>query len=308
MRYKLFLLILPALLLSACGKGVVDVTRESYEPKIVVEGLLIAGQPVGKIHLTRNFPVDADLRHTPLIDDVEATTAVITEVESGTAHALYFVAPQDDGPHVLKDYYWTTGDPGFIIKHGQSYRLDISMPIEGQPLTASAVTHVPGPGLALASLNTDTLPYRAVDEDNEIRHFKLQIDRVPGIDLYMTTLVCHHAVMDSLIMDNPYEEIDADEAEEDMEEYGFEVQWIQNTPQTAGRSPITIYWYQLYFYGDYTLTVHAVDRNYARFIQTFDNVQEMDGNFHEAYIHLDGDGIGYFGSASIVTQEITVTH
>ena len=307
MRYKLFFLILPALLISACGKGVVDVTRESYEAKIVVEGLLIADQPVGKIHLTRNFPVDADLRHMPLIDDVEASSAAITELETGTVHPLHFVAPQGDGPHVLKEYYWTSGDPGFIIRHGQSYRLDVAMPIDGQQLTASAVTTVPGTGLALASLNKDTLPYRATDEDGEIRRFEMQIDRVPGIDLYMTTIACQNAVLDSLIMDNPYEEIDLDEAEEDLHEYGFEVQWIQNTPRTTGRSPITIYWYQLYFYGDYTLSVHAVDRNYARFMQTYDNVQEMDGNFHEAYIQLEGDGIGYFGSASIITQEITVT-
>ena len=31
--------------------------------------------------------------------------------------------------------------------------------------------------------------------------------------------------------------------------------------------------------------------------QTYKNVQEFDGNFHEPRINIQGDGIGIFGSA-----------
>lgn len=301
------LLLLPALLISACGKGVVDVTRQSYEPKIVIEGLLIAARPIGKIHITRNFPVDANLRTMSLIEHVEETIVTVTEVATGRKVTLEFRGPSGFGSHQLKDYYWTDSEAALIIEHGKSYRLDVSMPIEGKVANASAITHVPEAGMAIKTINYNSLPYRAEDESGELQQFTITLQRSPGVNFYMTTIEAQNAVLDSLILDNAFEEIDIEEAIDDLDEYAYEVEWIQNTPTTPGESFMHIYWNALYFYGDYKLTVFGADYNYAQFLQTYDEVQEMDGNFHEPYFNIDGDGIGYFGSAVVDTININVS-
>jgi hypothetical protein len=52
--------------------------------------------------------------------------------------------------------------------------------------------------------------------------------------------------------------------------------------------------------------VYAFDKNYKDFLITHDQVQEIDGNFHEPEFHFEGDGIGVFGSAIADTVQITV--
>ena len=52
----------------------------------------------------------------------------------------------------------------------------------------------------------------------------------------------------------------------------------------------------MWFYSEYEITVYAADRNYSSFLQTFDEVQEEDGNFHEPVFSIEGEGIGVFGS------------
>jgi len=58
------------------------------------------------------------------------------------------------------------------------------------------------------------------------------------------------------------------------------------------------------FYGEHEIVVYATDRHYQRFLQTFDQVQEEDGNFHEPAFAIEGDGIGVFGS--VVMDKIRV--
>jgi hypothetical protein len=68
-----------------------------------------------------------------------------------------------------------------------------------------------------------------------------------------------------------------------------------------------VFWWDLWFYGEHRVVIYAAYANYARFIQTFDEVQEEDGNFHEPVFSFEGDGIGYFGSAIANTVGLTIT-
>ena len=52
--------------------------------------------------------------------------------------------------------------------------------------------------------------------------------------------------------------------------------------------------------------MYATDDNYREFVQTYNDVQEDDGNFHEAKFNIDGDGIGVFGSMIADTAYIEV--
>ena len=56
----------------------------------------------------------------------------------------------------------------------------------------------------------------------------------------------------------------------------------------------------------YEIIIYAADTNYSSFLQTFDEVQEDDGNFHEPEFRLEGDGMGYFGSAIADTVALEV--
>jgi len=57
--FSVICLLLP-LFLTACGKGIVEVTNESFEPRLVIEGLLIADEKVDHIRVSRNFRLNAD--------------------------------------------------------------------------------------------------------------------------------------------------------------------------------------------------------------------------------------------------------
>ena len=61
-----------------------------------------------------------------------------------------------------------------------------------------------------------------------------------------------------------------------------------------------------WFYTEYRLTTMACDVNYKEFLQTYNDVQEEDGNFHEAKFNIEGDGIGVFGSVVLDTVTVNV--
>jgi len=112
------------------------------------------------------------------------------------------------------------------------------------------------------------------------------------------------ATADNFIYDNPF----TDEEDDDIDsDFAFSYKWLQNSPQTTGQSTMNVFWWDLWFYTDYRITVYTADENYASFIQTFEEVQEEDGNFHEAVFSIEGDGIGYFGSAIVDTASLRIT-
>ncbi len=96
--------------------------------------------------------------------------------------------------------------------------------------------------------------------------------------------------------------------EERFNEFSYRARWIQNTPEYIGESTIRLLWFDLYFYSEYEVIVYAADDNYREFLQTYNRVQEFDGNFHEANFNFEGDGIGVFGSVVPDTVYVTVTH
>jgi hypothetical protein len=59
---------------------------------------------------------------------------------------------------------------------------------------------------------------------------------------------------------------------------------------------MTLGWQDFRFYDDYEIIMYAADKNYKDFFITYQNVVELDGNFHEPKFNIEGDGIGVFGS------------
>ena len=137
---------------------------------------------------------------------------------------------------------------------------------------------------------------------------KVRLQRSPGTTFYLLTAVPLDPSADSYIDDNAFtDETSEDLSRNDIIDYSYNAEWIQNTPPTAGISTMDVFWWDVWFYGEHRVTIFAADDNYRRFLQTFDDAEEEDGNFHEPVFALEGDGIGYFGSALVDSVSLTIT-
>ena len=303
MLKKIILIIIGSISFSmfSCGEGVVEVTNESYEPKIAIEGYLIADQKVDKIRISRNFPIDANLTRMSLLPDVNQTDVTITDLSTNSLYNLTFhVAPDDR----LENYYWQNNSPGLTITPGKSYRLDVTANVDGQQLQASSTTTVPDSGFSIAQTNYNQLPFREKDQNGNLKEFEVTINRSAETTFYLATLHALNASKNNFIYDHPF--FNEEPEDLDVEDYDYVYGWIQDTPTTPGQSSFTVFWVNLWFYDIYEVVVYATDDNYKEFVQTYNDVQEPDGNFHEAKFNIEGDGIGVFGSMIADTVNIEV--
>ena len=291
---------LSALLLFSCGEPTVTASNASYEPRIVVEALLMPGYAVTKIRVTRNLRVTADLRSTVI--PLDNASVVLTVEATGSRHVLTY---HRGAPFDFRDHYYEYLGDDLTIEHGATYTLEIEAVIERQSVSMRSTTTVPQPGFRIASISHDRLAYRPKGPDDEVVDVQLRIERSPGTPLYLMTVEALEASADNFVYDNPFTDEDPDDL--DLSDFNYEWEWLQNPPLTAGMSTMNVYWWHLWFYTDYQIVVYAADANYARFLQTFDEVQEQDGNFHEPEFAIEGDGIGYFGSAIADTVSLTIT-
>jgi hypothetical protein len=97
------------LLLVGCGDPSLGVTTETYEPRIVVEAVLMPGHPVGGVRITRNARVDEPLFNLTLRD----AAVVLIDEQSGNRYELAF----HDSLFDHDDAYRYEGDE-LTIEHG----------------------------------------------------------------------------------------------------------------------------------------------------------------------------------------------
>ena len=148
-------------LLISCGEGEVQITNSSYEPRLVVEGLLFPGHPVTEIRINRNFRVDTDL--TVVSPRIAGAVATIVDESTSERFALSYHPP--DGnllENYFESYYEYTGTD-LVIRPGGTYTLEVSAEVDGEELSARATTTVPQVGFEIVSVNRDTLAYRERD-------------------------------------------------------------------------------------------------------------------------------------------------
>ena len=291
------ILVSAAAWLTACGEPSLGITTETAEPRIVVEAVLIPGHPVDNVRITRNARVDEPRPNAHPLHDADV---VLVDEQSGQRFQLVFRDTLWDH----HDAFRYLGDDLRIV-HGGTYSLEVRAEVDGQALEATATTTVPQEGFRIAGLSHERLGYRPEGDDGQIVDIKMSIERSPGVPLYLSTVRPLTPSPESFVYDNPF--TDESPGKLDLDDFNYEWEWLQNPPQTAGVSTMNVYWFQLWFYGRYEIVVYAADPNYARFIQTFDEVQEEDGNFHAPEFSVEGDGIGYFGSAIADTVYLEIT-
>jgi hypothetical protein len=294
-----------ALLFAGCGKGIVEVTNESYEPRIVIEGILQAHSGVDNIRVARNFPLDMNLRENSILPDPQKTTVLITDLKTGKNYELIFHIPADNN---FDDYYWRYLGDDLIIQPGQSYAIDVETVIDGETLTAHAETTVPREGLEIERVTPQSMTYREKDQAGNTRNFEVYIQRSPDTDFYIMSVKSLVATTDNFIYDNSFADLKPEDVEDDLDDFAYDYLWLQDTPLDSGTSLMEIYWFNLWFYSEYQVIVYAADENYREFLMTYNDVQEDDGNFHEPIFNIEGDGIGVFGSVIADTAYISVVN
>ena len=280
-----------------CGEGIVEVTSGSYERHIVISGLLLAGHPVENIHVSRNFRLDENLNETPiflpeadvvLIDEDEALDYQLTFVDSVLFEHRGFAYLGDD----------------LVIRTGGTYSLEVRATVEDEELFARVTTKVPVDGFEIVDIRPERTKYYVRDEAGELIIPEVTIERSPGTTFYLLTAIPLDMSVDSFVYDNPFD--DENPRSIDLSDYDYQYEWIQNTPTGAGQSKMGLFWWDVWFYGRHEIVVYAADANWAHFLQTFDDLKELDGNFHEPQFEFEGDGFGYFGSAIPDTTYIEI--
>lgn len=280
--------VIAQVMLMACGQGNVSITEATYKPKVVIQGVLVPGQ-IAQVKLRRNFPLNAVVDPSGI--SLKDASATITD-DAGTKYDLLY-NPETQSYEA----------PQFEVQYGRTYKLSVDATINGQTLHASSTTLVPNAGFKILQDQSrlGRMVYRQRDDLGNIVNFKMVFERSPGTGYYFVSIVALEPDTSNYIYDNPFNDNTPADVLADFEEYKYNFYWIQDRPLTAGVSSTEILWLYTYFYCNYRVIVYATDRNLRDFQSTHEIVQGVDGNFHEPAFHIEGDGIGVFGSAVVDT-------
>lgn len=288
------------LMITGCGEVSVNIDENNYKPKIVMDGYISPGQPVSGIILTRNYGLNMEIDlNDYLLTDADVT---LTDIATGNSTQLEMM---------FQPLGYADASGTFTVEAGKSYRLDVAAEIDGKFLTASSVTTVPQTGFSVddAQSQTGSFKYHIKDEEGNIIKPLIIFDQSPTTDSYVTSIVATDASLDNFIEDNAFGfPIDQLEEEEQLIlELAHQWGWNQTQLGDGLKGQIEISWFAMWFYGNYQCIIYAADKNFTDYILTHRDVMEMDGNLLEPKFHIDGDGIGVFGSfiADTVYFEVT---
>ena len=282
-----------------CGDPVISIKEDDYTPKIVIEGYLFPGHEVG-ILITKNFPLNSKNRVNKFELLIEDADAKITNESTEREFQLRF------NPET---FLYGCIDEDLIIEYGRTYRLEIEAFVNGQNLSASCETTIPIQGFEIVQAES-SLCYRERDQYSNLKHFEIHFKRSKGIGFYAFSIMSLDASDSTYIYNNPYVENNPSEVNFFLNDLRVYSDWMQNLPIDPLQEPVIskkqLKWRSMLFYGMYEVIVYAGDENFKDFFLTHSVTQEIDGNFHEPRLHIQGDGIGVFASAIADTVYVEV--
>ncbi len=277
-----------SLFIYGCGEGVVEFNSESlYVEKIVIEGFIYPDKKVENIKITRNLPLSLNMDISTLI--LSNAIVTLTEISTGNSDVLDY-DPQK--------FSFEDSDNNFQIKEGESYKLDVSANIVGKNLQASSVTKVPFKGLKAEQEFLGSMNYYDKDENGNVKYLRIDFTTSPQCEFYAVSIIPLNDTENDFIVDNIFTDGNhKDDYKEELDRYRKQFSWLQNVNVNAEKLSTPVEWFNIWFYGNYRAIIYATDKNYKDFLLTHRQVQEMDGNFHEPQMNIQGDGIGVFASA-----------
>jgi len=281
--------------LLSCGDPTIDI-GDRYEPKIVIEALLFPDQSVQSIRLTRNVPLGTYAIDAPPLSGAQV---ILTDETTSLSRSLVYHSKSE----TFRDTTW-------LVEYGHSYRLDVDVTIDAVTLHATSRTTTPLSGFMLSDHDLDSLVYNA--RDGSGTPVKIGIPYVRSVSTvdYIFSIQALDATVDNFIYSpiNPIADVKRSDVADEIDDWAKQLDYVINAPANGGQSIFNVELFHTWFYGPYRAIVYAADRNFRDFLITHENVQEPDGNYHEPVFHIDGDGIGVFGSAIADTAYFTILH
>lgn len=287
-KFIITFFIIVMLLLTNCGDVSVNIDENMYEPKIVFDAYIIPGQPIDNIRIMRNYGLGMDIDVSQLF--LYEADVTLTDIGSQKSVTLEFL------PNMAFGY---TGND-FQIESNKSYQLDVTAIIEGETISATSTTKVPdatGFRIDDEASSLEALEYRQKDNEGNLMHPKIIFDQSPTTESYVTSIVALDASENTFIEDNAYG-FSKEDLSEDNNLNMLANQYVWNQVQSGNghRGEVRVEWYSIWFAGNYRAILYAADKNYTDYILTHNAIQEIDGNLLEPEFHIEGDGIGVFGS------------
>jgi|WetSurMetagenome_2_1015567.scaffolds.fasta_scaffold34282_3 hypothetical protein len=294
----LFLIIMLCInmLYSGCGEGTVDLSDAKYEPKIVMEAYIYPNHKVDKIKITRNIPFDKPIDFSSVI--LNNAKVVITDLNENKSYELSYNTVSfsfEDKENILQ------------VGYGKNYKMEVWANIDGRDLYASSITTVPLKGLKIIKYDNTSIQYREKDEFGNLKKYKINLEPSPDANIHAISIVAENPGVGNFIYDNPYFKPDTSEINKNIDQYSYAYYWLEGFKSGTSQVNFEIEWLSIWFYTEYRVIIYAGDKNFKDFFLTQKDVQEMDGNFHEPKLHIEGDGIGVFASAVVDTTYFQVT-
>ncbi len=280
-------IIIFSLLFISCGDNSVQIGPDIYSPKIVIEGYLIPEKKVENIRITRNFPLNTTPNPYTLI--LSTANVRIIDLQKNKEYKLSY-NPQK--------YSYEYNGSDLFIDYNKSYKLIVTAYVDDRKLEASSITITPEKGFKIIKEECilDSMKYREKDNSGNIKNFEIVFTPSIGTEFYLFSIVALEADTANFIFDNPYFNVDMKDLKKYFDYYKYQLKWLQNINSSVTRINYKVDWLDTWFYGKYRIIVYAGDNNFRKFILTYRNVQEIDGNFHDPEMNIDRDGIGVFGS------------
>jgi hypothetical protein len=275
---KAILILILLLLVVRCGDPDVDITGVNYEEKIAVDGFLYANEPIHNFKIMRNIPLGSSIGVNALY--LTPSFNLVTATINGTA--LQF-------DPTTKTYF----NNDIVVENGKTYTLYISAVLDGKHLSTQSTTTVPQSGFKLLNnLNLGDIKYNQ-DQIN------LRFNPSPNSSVYMFTYLAQTPSVNNFIYDNPYfTKISSNDVSKNLYDYINQYDIVTNLySNNKNEYSYKVENFKLWFYGQYTITAYAGDKNFKDYVISAPSVKEIDGNFHEPVVDFQGDGIGVFASA-----------
>ncbi|MDR3667365.1 MAG: DUF4249 family protein [Ignavibacteriaceae bacterium] len=296
-KYSYLLVLINTLLyLSGCGEGHVDITDASYSPKIVINAYIFGGQKVKDIKITRNIPLTQSIDTSTII--LQNALVKIIDLGNNKVYTLTY------NP-INYSFEYTGND--LIIDYGKSYKIDVQAIIDGQDLHASSTTVVPLSGLKADKPDLGSMTYRETNANGDVNKINISFKPSGNSSATIFSIVALDASVGSFIYNNYYySETDTQKIAHALDRYKQNYAFQINIAPGTQDFTMALDWFTIWFYGRYRVIIYAADKNFYDYFITAQNVMELDGNFHEPQMHIDGDGIGVFGSAVTDTVYFSV--
>lgn len=292
--YIIILIIL--VLIGGCGEGKVDITDASYTPEIVINAYIFGGQKVQGIKITRNTPLNQSVDTSKII--LYDAIVKITDISNNLEYPLTYIPLKYSFEYIGND---------LIIEYGKSYKIDVQAKIDGKDLHASSITTVPLAGLKADKQDLGSMFYRQTDLEGNVEKFNVSFSPSGNSTATILSIVALDASPASFIYNNYYyPETDTQKIDNALDRYKQNYTYQIGIAAGTQDFSIAIDWFSVWFYGRYRVIIYAADKNFYDFFITAKSVMELDGNFHAPNMHIDGDGIGVFGSAVTDTVYFTI--